>query len=263
MSSNKSTDIKFRFDMSDPWLEDNRDAALCVAAAPQCNQRHAPASDEEEAFGFKNACDISDVEQKIARLEFLPEKTALDIEAKNRLLADARQRLDDLKSAKFQPSTLDEVPAERVERLSRSEAGTGKCDQPNTQRTMSFRPLPVHEPESPLLVSDEPAPSPNVFALPGVKTTEIIEGFRLVEKKWPDTLSRKSDKRYKDAIHTPGGPGKGMHTWKPAHFAICLLKSRERTLPGALRSTIIGKWPEWLPEFESQLEKHLNESGKK
>lgn len=117
----------------------------------------------------------------------------------------------------------------------------------------------AQEPESPPLVSNEHAPRPNLFALPGVNTTDIIDAFGLVGKKWTDI--RKTG-RYWKAIHTQGGRGKPMHTWKPADFAICLLKTGERKLPGALRAIITSHWPEWLPEFESQLEDHLNESGK-
>lgn len=147
-------------------------------------------------------------------------------------------------------SSEGETGAEARQPGAQTDSGAPDSDEPPAHSATPARPL----------VSREPIPRLDLFALPGVKTTDLIELFGLTGKKWTDI--RDTDKSYWSAIHTRGGRGKGMHRWKLADFAICLLKTGERTLPGALRATIANRRPEWLPEFESQLEEYLNKSGK-
>ena len=86
------------------WDEWGAERRKSIAA--QHDQLHDPANEEENSFWFNNASDISDVEREIREIEFMPTPLPSERAEKNRLQADARQRLADLKSAKFQPSTV-------------------------------------------------------------------------------------------------------------------------------------------------------------
>lgn len=65
---------------------------------------HGWENDPEYEIALENFSNISDIKREIAKLEALPEQTALEVEAKKRLLADACQQLADPQSAQFKLS---------------------------------------------------------------------------------------------------------------------------------------------------------------
>lgn len=63
-------------------------------------------SDEfSRAFSF--FAEESEIERKIEEIESKPTRTLADIDTKDRLIEKSKQKLADLKSARFQPSTVD------------------------------------------------------------------------------------------------------------------------------------------------------------
>jgi hypothetical protein len=101
-------------------------------------------------------------------------------------------------------------------------------------------------------------------ALPGIPSSEIIEGFRLKPpEKWKDKLKHlaKAANHYTkpfddglSALVQRGGPGKGSHTWNPAHFAVRLIEDEDNCTYSARRASIKNHWEVWLPEFDALME---------
>jgi len=66
-----------------------------------------PDGGQEYEFWFNNACEISDVEREIREIELMLAPLPSERHFKAQQLADAKRRLVDLKSAQFQPSTVE------------------------------------------------------------------------------------------------------------------------------------------------------------
>lgn len=186
------------------------------SVAAQHDQQHDPANADENAFWFRNACDIADVEREIAKRELLPEKTATEIEAKERLLSDSRKRLVDLKSAQFKQSTVVVAPF-----------GAQESDKP---------PVPVL-PEKQLIT--------------GVDRNKIIATFQrpigTTEGNWSKTLS--SPPKWLASARVSKGKPSVSALWNPAKFAMALCEKKYMTVEN-LTAVMRRDFANWLPEWE-------------